>query len=175
MGIQNRIIVSGVIKFDLENKTKKHKLQSSWKKTAFLLIDSDICEYYSWFINKRYNLTLNKPLRNAHISFINESNKELTNNGKISLNEANELWSKVKKKWDNKKFEIVLDVTPISNGQHWWLNVPNEERVQLQEIRNELGLGRPYYGIHMSLGYPNSKQIDHSNYIADMIRNGYEK
>jgi hypothetical protein len=50
------------------------------EKMAMILLDGDVTEYYAWFIQKRYNLILNKPLRGAHISFINDSMRDLTHN-----------------------------------------------------------------------------------------------
>ena len=46
-----------------------------------VFIDGDVSEYYAWFVKKRYNLTLNKPLRGAHVSFINDSMRDLSQNG----------------------------------------------------------------------------------------------
>jgi len=103
-----------------------------------VFFEGDVAEYYAWFIKKRYNLILNKPLRGAHISFINDS-------------------------------------TPKTNDEHWWLNIPHEEREQLQSIREELGLGRPYFGMHMSIGYVNEKNLPHSKYIHDLIKKGFIK
>jgi hypothetical protein len=37
------------------------------EKMAMILLDGDVTEYYAWFIQKRYNLILNKPLRGAYI------------------------------------------------------------------------------------------------------------
>jgi hypothetical protein len=37
------------------------------EKMAMILLDGDVTEYYAWFIQKRYNLILNKPL-GVHIS-----------------------------------------------------------------------------------------------------------
>ena len=82
--MKDRITLTGKIEFEPEDKTKKHQGQSSWKKIAMVLLDGDICEYYAWFIMRRYNLVLNKPIRGAHISFINDSMRDLTNNGEIS-------------------------------------------------------------------------------------------
>ena len=76
----NTIKLIGRIHFDPPNKTSKHINQSSWKRVAMVMLEGDICEYYSWFINKRYNLPLNRLLRKAHITFINDSYKDLSNN-----------------------------------------------------------------------------------------------
>lgn len=171
----NRIILTGKIIFDVEDKTKKHKNQASWKKVAMVFIEGDICEYYAWFIKKRYNLILNKPLRGAHISFINDSMRDLTKNGELTVDEVLNNWEEVKKRWDGKKVEIVLDVNPKTDGRTWWLNIPHEERNDLQSIRNELGLGRPYFGMHMSIGYANERNIEHSEYLHGLIKKGYIK
>ena len=72
------LTMKGVIKFDPQNKTKKHDRQGKWKKIAMVFFYGDVCEYYSWFINRRFNLLLNKPLRGGHISFINDRDKPLT-------------------------------------------------------------------------------------------------
>jgi len=169
----NYITLVGKIVFEPDNVTKKHNLQSSWKRVAMIMFDGEITEYYSWFINRRYNLKLNRPIRGAHISFINDSMKDLTLNGERSNDEVNELWEKVKAKWDGKEIEVVLDLDVRSDSNHWWLNVPHEERESIHSIRAELGLGKPFYGLHMSLGYANEKYIDHSKYIHGLIQRGF--
>jgi hypothetical protein len=171
--MKDRITLTGKIEFEPEDKTKKHINQASWKKMAMVLIDGEICEYYAWFIKKRYNLPLNKPLRGAHISFINDSMKDLTNNGEKSEEEALNAWEATKNKWHGKKIEIVLDLNPRSDGRSWWLDIPNEERDGLQAIRSEIGLGRPFFGMHMSLGYANEKNIEHSEYLHNMMIKGF--
>jgi len=45
--------------------------------------------------------------------------------------------------------------------------------VLLQSIRTELGLGKPFFGLHMSIGYANEKNIEHSEYLHDLIKKGY--
>jgi hypothetical protein len=168
-----RLNLEGNIRFDVEDKTKKHANQASWKKIAMVMVDGDICEYYSWFIKRRYNLTLNKPLRGAHISFINDSVKDLTQNGEKSLEEALNAWEETKKKWHGKTIQLVIDLDPRTNGTHWWLNIPHEERSLLQSIRTELGLGKPFFGINLSIGTPRGDlQLEHSNYIHSLLING---
>jgi hypothetical protein len=163
----------GKIHFEPENKTKKHNLQSSWKKMAMVMLDGDLCEYYAWFISKRYNLTLNKPLRGAHISFINDSIQDLSKNGQRSLDETERLWNSVKDKWDNKPINITLSLDPRTDDRTWWLNIPQDKRDDLHAIRAELGLGRPYWGLHMTIGIANEKNIDHSKYIHRLIKKGF--
>jgi hypothetical protein len=140
---------------------------------AMVFIEGDVCEYYAWFLQKRYSITLNKPIRGAHISFINDSIRDLTQNHDKSEEEILQLWEDVKAKWDGKEIDIVLDLNPKTDDRVWWLNIPNEEREGLQAIRNELGLGRPYFGMHMSIGYANEKNIEHSTYIHESIKQGF--
>jgi hypothetical protein len=143
---------------------------------AMIMFRGDLCDYYAWFINRRYNLPLAKPLRNAHISFINDREKDT--NGK---------WEEVKKKWDGKEIEVILNVDPRTDGHHWWLNIPEEHRGEIHGIRKELGLGRPFYGLHMSIGYARDEYSDefegnalkakqmnekHSEYIHGLIKKG---
>jgi len=164
------INLSGKILFDPENRTNKHNYQASWKRMAMIMFDSDITEYYAWFIKKRYNLILNKPLRGPHISFINDSNRDIKNgSGLINEDDVDLLWNMVKQKWNNKPIDVELDVDVRSDGKHWWLNIPNENRTLIHNIRTELGLDRPYFGLHMSVGYANEKNIEHSKYILGLI------
>jgi hypothetical protein len=142
---------------------------------AMILFDGDITQYYAWFLERRYNLVLNRPLRGAHISFINDSIRDLTLNGARSLEESEEVWNRVKKKYHGKKIEVVLDLDPRTDDRTWWLNVPHDERDSIQGIRDELGLKKPYFGLHMSIGYSNEYNLDHSKYIHESIKKGYIK
>lgn len=171
--MNDRLILTGKIGFEPVNKTKKHNDQASWKKTAMVFIDGDITEYYAWFINKRYNLVLNKPLRGAHISFINDSMKDLMVNGTKTQTQAELDWELVKQKWDRQIIPITVDLNPRTDDRTWWFNIPHDKRGLLQSIRGELGLGKPYWGMHMSIGYANEKYIDHSVYIHDLIKKGF--
>lgn len=170
--MNDRITLIGKIGFEPANKTKKHEKQASWKSVAMVFIDGEVAEYYAWFIKRRYNLVLNKPLRGAHISFINDRIGDMTLNGQRSVEDVNRLWSEVKAKWDGKEIEIVLDLSPRFDKTHWWLNVAHESRTELHGIRAELGLGKPYFGLHMSLGYANERNLIHHKYITNGIING---
>jgi hypothetical protein len=64
-------------------------------------------------------------------------------------------------------------LNPKTDGRTWWFNVPDEERELLQSIRTELGLGKPFFGMHMSLGYANEKNIEHSEYLFNMMTKGF--
>ena len=171
--MNNRITLTGKIGFEPEDKTKKHKNQASWKKMAMIFFDGDITEYYSWFIERRFNLVLNKPLRGGHISFINDSVIDLTLNGDRTLEESEKIWNEIKKKYHGKKIEVVLDLDPRSDNRTWWFNVPHDERDTIQAIRTELGLKKPYFGLHMTIGYANERNIEHSIYLHDSLKKGY--
>lgn len=138
-----------------------------------IFFDGDITQYYAWFLERRYNLVLNRPLRGAHISFINDSIRDLTLNGARSLEESEEVWNRVKKKYHGQKIEVVLDLDPRTDDRTWWLNVPHDERGSIQAIRDELGLKKPYFGLHMSIGYANEQHMGHSIYLHESLKKGY--
>jgi hypothetical protein len=158
--------LKGKILFDPKDQTKKHKKQASWKKMALINLPGDLCDYYAWLIDKRYNLKLNLPLRGAHISFINDSVRDIKQGLKCSEEEALQKWEEIKQKWNNKEIKVWLDPDARSDGKYWWLNIPKEKRKTIHQIRNELGLGQPFWSLHMSIGYANEKNISHSKYIV---------
>lgn len=175
----NVIKIKGRIVFDPPDRTKKHKKQASWKKVAYVLFDGDVCEYYSWFIFKRYNLPLARPLRGPHVTFINDSERDIGKN--ISK------WGDLKRKWDGKEVEVELDVDVRGDGINWWFKLTESSRDVLHGIRAEIGLGRPYWGLHMTLGYASDcydvetentgvmrairRNEDHSRYIHKIVSN----
>ena len=171
--------IKGKIVFDPPNITSKHRNQAEWKKVAFVEFEGDIKGYYRWFVKKRYNLILGESIRKAHVTFINDSHRDMGDNVKK--------WDKVKKKWHGKIVEISLSVDVRSDGSNWWLVVPEEGRRELHAIRAELGLGRPYFGLHMTFGVardakddvfegdvirPVRKNEEHSRYILRLIEKG---
>jgi hypothetical protein len=166
----NKVTLKGVIYFDPDNKTNKHKKLSSVRRTAMVLLDpklregdKGISDYYAWLISSRYNLVLNRPLRGAHVTIINDY-----------ANKMNSNWDKVKAKWHKKEVEITLNLDPKTDDKHWWLTVPEEDRELLHSIRTELGLGRPHWGLHMTIGYANEKNIDHSKYLHTLLTKGFK-
>ena len=170
--IDSKITLSGIINFDPPDKTKKHMKQSSWKKVAFVVFDDDTCSYYAWFLKKRFNLEILHPVRKPHVTFINDSLRDI-NGGDGSEEYRNDLWKNLKEKWDKKPMDVVLDLNPRSDGDRWWFNVPEDFRVEMHNIRQEIGLGRPYYGLHLTIGNVHPKYIEHSNYILDLLKNNY--
>lgn len=155
------IQVTGKIWFDPKNVTKKHNTQSEWKRMAMVTFEGDMTEYYAWFIKKRYNLELNRPLRGAHISFINDSVRDM---GVYA-----DKWDEVKEKYNGTEVTLTLDLDVRGDGKHWWLVVEHESRKPLLDIRSELGLGKPFWGMHLTVGYANEKNIEHSRYIVDNV------
>lgn len=171
--------IKGKILFDPPNITEKHRNQGKWKKVAIVEFDGDIKGYYRWFIKKRYHLFLGESIRKAHVTFINDSLRDMGD-------KANK-WAEVKKKWNGKTIEIELSTDVRSDGINWWLVVPEEARDGLHNIRAELGLGRPYFGLHMTFGVARDAKDDvfemnniravrrneeHSNYILRLLNKG---
>jgi len=147
--------IKGILDFTPQDVTRKHKSQSEWKCTAIIKTDCDIADYYAWFLKTRFNLVLNKPLRGTHVSFINDRmNKELFMEG-----------SKI---FNGREITFYYENLPRSSGQHWWLRVWSPEA---EDIRQALGLSRdPYFGMHLTLGYANERNIEHSKYILDCCK-----
>lgn len=170
----NLVTLSGLIEFEPINKTKKHKFQASWKRIAMVIMEGDITEYYAWFLKRRFNLEILKPLRGAHISFINDSIRDI-NGGDGGVEYRDILWNQLKTKWDGQHISVTLDLNPRGDGMTWWLNIPEEHRTQLHDIRNEIGLGRPYYGLHMTIGNSHPKYQKHSEYILHLLKTGFVK
>jgi hypothetical protein len=192
--MSNIIKLTGKILFDPEDVTNKHANQSSWKKVAMVLFEGDVCEYYAWFIKKRFNLTLHKPVRGAHITFINDSMRDLSKNGDIKECEVLSKWEFVKNKWDGKDIDVYVNLIPNTDSLenddcHWWLIVPHDKRDELQAIREELSLGRPFFGLHMTIGRAvnsmsgvvfepgimkaKEMSVEHSKYIHSLMKNEF--
>jgi hypothetical protein len=177
--METTIKIKGKVLFDPPDKTNKHRNQAVWKKIAYLDIKGDVCEYYSWFIKKRFNLPLARPLRGAHITFINDSLRDMGNKAKY--------WDGLKGRWSGVEIEVELYLEPKTNDISWWLTVVEESRKPLHNIRAEIGLGRPHWGLHMTLGdaqisYDDTFElgvekvardnIAHSKYIHELAKKG---
>jgi hypothetical protein len=144
----------GKILFQPENKTKKHEKQD-WKKVAMIILDCDLDKYYAWFLSNRFNLEFVKPLRGGHVTFISE---------RIS----NEKFNKLAKKYNGKEITFFYEIEPRTNIKHWWLRIHSPEA---EAIRQEIGLNKePYFGLHLTIGYMNEKNMEHSEYIFNSIK-----
>jgi hypothetical protein len=136
----------GTIIFDPPEQTEKQIRQSEWKRIAIIQIDEDrdMAKYYAWFFKKRYNITLMPPLRGTHVTFINDSVRDMGDTKK---------YEQLKSQWNGKKVPVILDVNPKMNDDgEVWLIVPEEERKDIHALRAMIGLGRPYFGLHMTIG-----------------------
>ena len=154
--MERLIKVKGVMEFQPPNKTKKHNAQSSWKRVAVILTNDELHNYYAWFIKKRFNLELNKPIRGSHVTFINDSERETPN------------FDEGAKLFDKKEIVFYIDPSPRTNGEHWWLRVWSPDAESIREI---CGTSRiPYFSFHLTLGYANEKWIDHSKYIHECLK-----
>jgi hypothetical protein len=145
----------GKIEFDPVNVTKKHNKQASWKKTAMVKFDCDIWEYYSWFLKKRFNLYLNKPLRGTHLTIINDKFDP----------ETEYLYDQGRQLFHGKEIRIQYDPTLIraNDKGHWWINAQSDDA---KNIRSVMGLTPdPYFGFHITIGLATHLQLEHSKYI----------
>jgi hypothetical protein len=175
--METTLKIKGKILFDPPDKTTKHRTQGSWKKVAYIDIPGDICEYYCWHMKKRFNLILNRPLRRAHITFINDSSRDIG---------GDKPWKELKKKWNGKVIEVELDLVPKTDGTNWWFTVVEASRKPLHDIRGEVDLGRPYWGLHMTIGSAGNSYDDgekgqeriirdnlaHSKYLHELAKKG---
>jgi hypothetical protein len=147
--------LSGNIKFDPINVTKKHNKQSSWKKTAIIEFNNDdIYKYYAWFIKKRFNISLNKPLRGTHVTIINEIVDD-------------DVYLNAKNIFDRKDITIEYDPTIIEANRkgHWWIKAYCDD---IKNIRKYMGLNPdPFFKLHLTIGLATHLQLEHSNYILD--------
>ena len=144
------IKATGILDFNLENVTKKHHAQSSWKRTAMIKTDCDLERYYAWFLETRFNLKLNKTIRGSHISFINDRMDKDT-------------FEQAAKMFHGKEITFYYEIEPRGTSTHWWLRVYCPDALNIREV---MGLTRePYYSLHLTLGYVNEKYRDHNEYI----------
>ena len=147
----------GKIEFDPVNVTKMHNKQASWKKTAMIKFDCDIWEYYSWFLKKRFNLYLNKPLRGTHLTIINDKFDP----------ETEYLYDQGRQLFHGKEIRIQYDPTLIraNDKGHWWIKADSDDA---RNIRSVIGLDPdPYFGYHITIGLATHLQLEHSKYILD--------
>jgi len=145
----------GILDFEVDDLTKKHKSQSVWKRTAIIKTDCDMSVYYSWFIKKRFNLELNRPIRKPHISFISDRMDK-------------DVFLEASKLFHGKEITFTYDTSPRTNGKHWWLRI---ECPEANSIREACGLSRdPFYKFHLTIGYSNERNLEHSEYILRQIK-----
>ncbi len=180
----NLIECEGRILFEPENKTKKHEAQSEKKRVAMVVFGCDMTDYYAWFVKRHFDINLQKPLRGAHVTFVNDWFYAIDE--PVPNEEREAKWRAAKKKYNGKKIKITLSLDLHGNGKHWWLIVKHEYRDELLAIREEMGLGKPGFGFHMTLGHvvyhekteemkkePDNTDFVQSMYIHDLEKKGF--
>lgn len=151
------------IVFDPVEITKKHKDQASWKNVVICETDCNMHEYYSWLLRKRFNLSLNKPLRKPHITIVND----------IIKSGDKEAYKQMKQLLNGTELTFKYDPREIrTNGKHWWIRASCDD---VANIRTVLGLKpKPTFGLHLTIGLANEKNIDHSHYILNEVIQRYD-
>ena len=143
------LVTYGQVKFDIDELTNKHKNQSSWKSHVITFINDDLDSYYRWFLKRKYNFDLIRPIRGPHLTIVNDRTEEISN------------WDQVKKEYNNKTIKIYYNIDLRSNAKHWWLKAYSCEA---DIIRNKLGLGDPFYNPHITIGLTNWRNQEASDY-----------
>ncbi len=116
-----------------------------------IMTGCDMSAYYGWFIERRFGLKLNGPVRGSHVTFISDKFEDRT-----AFDEAAALF-------EGKDIKFFVDPEPRSNGEHWWLRAYSPEAESIREVA---GLSRePYFTFHLTIGYANERNIDHSMYV----------
>jgi len=157
----NEICVVGKVHFDPADVSKKHERQSEWKRVAIVQFDGEDHLYYAWFIRRRYGLSLNRPLRGFHVTFVNDRSADM----------AVGAWDRVKSAWSGSKIEIRMSTDMRTNGEHWWLKITDPGK--MSSIRAQLGLDPvPYFSYHATVGYANERNIVDSERIHRLILKG---
>lgn len=143
--------------FDPIDLTNKHKSQSKWKRVVTCQTDCDIHEYYAWFLNKRFNLKLNKPIRKAHITIVNDKIADY------------DLYKMAKELFHKKELVFKFDPAEIrTNGEHFWIKMYCDD---VANIRMVMGLEpKPFFNLHLTIGYAaEGIRLEHAKYIHQTI------
>jgi len=145
--------LKGKIQFDPKMLTKKHESQSSWKKTVLVEFNCDLCKYYTWFIDQKFNLKLDKPMRGTHFTLINDIIDD-------------EIYDQAREMFNGKEITIQYDPQIIRSNEKgfWWLKAYS---VDAQNIRSVMGLDKPYFGFHITIGLANNLYLDYSKFITN--------
>ena len=146
--------IKGKIQFDPINVTKKHNKQASWKKTVIVKFNDDMSEYYAWFLKKRFNLIVNKPLRGSHFTIINDV-------------VDSEIYEQAREMFDGKEISIDYNPEIIRSNEkgHWWVKALSQDA---GNIRIAMGLDKPFFGHHITIGRATHLNLVHSKYITEI-------
>ena len=160
--------IKGILEFDPVDVSKKHALQSSWKKVAMVrFYEDDTCKYYKWLLEQRFGLRipgsdvfewkgrLNDPVRGTHVTAINDIVDD-------------EIYLHAKSMFHGKEIEIEYDPTLIRCGakgeKMWWhIKVCSDD---IMNIRAAMGLGKPFHILHMTIGMVNPTFVEHNKWVV---------
>jgi hypothetical protein len=156
--------IKAKVVFDPKDLTKKHEKHSDWKKHVIAFIDDpDFCDYYTWFLKKRYNLFLVKPIRGVHFTVINDRLRD-----DVSATEAK--YKEFKNLYNGKVIDIEYSLDVRTDGKHWWFRARSNDAMF---IRQAIGLeAKPYWGFHITVGRAEGRayEVAHSKYIHGLIK-----
>jgi hypothetical protein len=157
--------IQGKILFDPMNLTRKHEAHSEWKKSVLALVNEpDFCDYFAWFIKKRYNLKIVEPQRGVHLTIVNDKLSD-------GINATERKYSRSKKMFDGKVIDIHYDLDIRTDGRYWWFKAISNEAILL---RQKIGL-KPtgFYGLHLTVGRVEGREHEklHGQYIHRLIKN----
>jgi hypothetical protein len=161
--------VKGILEFDPVDVSKKHSLQSAWKKVAMVRFpkEDETFMYYKWLLEQRFGLRipggnvfewkgrLNDPVRGTHVTAINDIVED-------------EIYLQAKSIFNKKEVSITYDPTIIrcnTKGEKmWWhMKVYSDD---IMNIRAAMGLGQPFHSLHMTIGLVNPKFIKHNEWVV---------
>lgn len=124
---------------------------------VIIRLDDDTSDYYSWFIEKRYGIKVQRPAWGSHISIIRGEQTSI------------EYWESFKKEYNNKPVKLIHNSELRSNGKHWWIRVSSEEA---KDLREKMGYSRdPQFPFHLTIGMPTPKFEQQSFYVLNNINN----
>jgi hypothetical protein len=144
----------GKINFFPENVTRKQEDQSSWKRVAIVEFpDDEIYLYYSWLVQQRFGIYLNKPVRGTHFTLINDRVDTI-------------LYEELVDKFNQKEIMIEYDPGVITANRrgHWWVKAYSDDA---QYIRDSIGLGYPFHGYHITIGVATGFNLEKTLYLKD--------
>lgn len=128
-------------------------------KSDIIVLDvfsEDLCEYYQWFIFKKFGVKLHSPMFGTHVTIV-----------KPEEIDKNNLWKKYENEIINVKYGNIE-----RHWEFWSLNIISEDIV---DIRRELGLNL-FYRLHMTIGkqdiweqWKTFDNIKHDNDYIDFI------
>ena len=158
---------TGKLIFDVDDLTSKHRQQSTWKKHVIAFIDNpEFCDYYAWFIKRRFNLRFSTPisgLRGTHLTLVNDRLSDFPKAFHYK-------YEQVKEKYNGTEINIRYSLDTKTDGTHWWFRSRTDLGTQ---IREEIGLSpKPYFGYHITIGRISGKdqEIEHGKYIHQLIQ-----